>query len=62
MNTVLKDGFDQVQLIDLWLSCQQECPLLAQKAIKSLIHFVTNDEWFVIFSLIILFFHNKFSL
>lgn len=33
-DTTLKDSFEKVLLMDLWLSYHQELPFLAQKAIK----------------------------
>ena len=35
-DTALKENFDKTLLMDFWLSCHQEYPFLAQKAIKFL--------------------------
>ncbi|XP_011159854.1 zinc finger BED domain-containing protein 5-like [Solenopsis invicta] len=41
-DTALKDMFDRIPLMNFWLSYRQEYPVLAEKAIKFLIPFVTT--------------------
>jgi hypothetical protein len=58
-DTALKDIFDRIPLMDFWLSCRQEYPVLAEKAITFLMPFVTTYKCEAGFSTLV-FLKNKY--
>jgi zinc finger BED domain-containing protein 5/7/8/9 len=58
-DTALKDIFDRIPLMDFWLSCRQEYPVLTEKAIKFLMPFVTTYKCEASFSTLV-FLKNKY--
>ncbi|MEE6510581.1 hypothetical protein FKM82_030541 [Ascaphus truei] len=58
-DTALKDIFDRIPLVDFWLSCRQEYPVLAEKAIQFLMPFVTTYKCEAGFSTLV-FLKNKY--